>query len=52
MKNTIYSDWAIDTVMELSNLFDWNPSNFLNTADKTMMVSLGYDWVYDELTDA
>ncbi|KAF3396662.1 hypothetical protein DPV78_008380 [Talaromyces pinophilus] len=51
-KNTIYSDWVIDTVMKISNLSNWDPSNFLNTADITMTVSLGYDWVYDELTDA
>jgi hypothetical protein len=51
-ENTIYSDWVIDTLMTLSNLSDWDPSNFLNTADITMTVSLGYDWVYDQLTEA
>ncbi|RAO73933.1 uncharacterized protein BHQ10_009945 [Talaromyces amestolkiae] len=50
--DTIYSDWVIDTVIKLSSLSDWDPSNFLNTADITMTVSLGYDWVYDELTGA
>lgn len=50
--DTVYSDWAIDTVIKLSELSDWDPSNFLNTADITMTVSLGYDWVYDEFTDA
>ncbi|KAL4862059.1 hypothetical protein BDV12DRAFT_203398 [Aspergillus spectabilis] len=51
-KNTTYSHWIIDTILLLSGLPDWDPSNFLNTADITMTVSLGYDWVYEELTDA
>ncbi|KAL2820307.1 chondroitin AC/alginate lyase [Aspergillus granulosus] len=50
-KDTTYSDWIIETLLSLSRLSDWNPSNFLNTADITMTVSLGYDWVYEELTD-
>ncbi|KAL3443313.1 hypothetical protein BJX65DRAFT_311993 [Aspergillus insuetus] len=50
--DTIYSDWVADTLLVLSGLVDWNPSNFLNTADITMTVSLGYDWVYEVLTDA
>jgi len=51
-KYTIYSDWVIDTVTKLTSLSDWDPSNFLNTGDIIMTLCLGYDWVYDELTDA
>jgi hypothetical protein len=47
-----YSDWVIETILTIANLSDWNPSNFLNTADITMTVSLGYDWVYDQLTES
>ncbi|KAL4862519.1 hypothetical protein BDV12DRAFT_202968 [Aspergillus spectabilis] len=49
--DSIYSDWIVETLLVLSSLPDWNPSNFLNTADITMTVSLGYDWVYDVLAD-
>ncbi|KAJ5777443.1 hypothetical protein N7520_000689 [Penicillium odoratum] len=48
--DTTYSDWIIDTITLLANLPDWDPSDFLNTADIAMTVSIGYDWVYDELT--
>lgn len=49
--DTAYSEWIIETILTVANLSDWDPSNFLNTADITITVSLGYDWVYDELTE-
>jgi hypothetical protein len=51
-KNSAYSDWVTETILTITNLSDWDPSNFLNTADITMTVSLGYDWVYDQLTES
>ncbi|KAJ5930820.1 hypothetical protein N7466_006313 [Penicillium verhagenii] len=50
--DTAYSDWVTDTILTIAALSDWDPSDFLNTADITMTVSLGYDWVYDTLTAA
>ncbi|KAJ5950086.1 hypothetical protein N7454_001670 [Penicillium verhagenii] len=50
--DTAYSDWVTDTILTIAALSDWDPSDFLNTADMTMTVSLGYDWVYDTLTAA
>jgi hypothetical protein len=29
---------------------DWNPSHFLDTAEMTHAVAIGYDWFYDRLT--
>ena len=29
---------------------DWNPSHFLDVAEMTMAVSIGYDWLYDGLS--
>ena len=29
---------------------DWNPSHFLDVAEMTTAVALGYDWLYDDLT--
>lgn len=29
---------------------DWNPSHFLDTAEMTFAVAIGYDWGYDALT--
>jgi hypothetical protein len=29
---------------------DWNPSHFLDTAEMTLALAIGYDWLYDRLT--
>jgi hypothetical protein len=31
---------------------DWNPSHFLDTAEMTAALAIGYDWLYDKLTPA
>lgn len=31
---------------------DWHPAHFLDTAEMAMAVSLGYDWLFDYLTQA
>ncbi len=30
---------------------DWHPSHFLDTSEMTLAIALGYDWLYDELSD-
>ncbi|MBC7922758.1 MAG: heparinase II/III family protein [Ferruginibacter sp.] len=30
---------------------DWNPSHFLDVAEMTMAVAIGYDWLYDALPE-
>lgn len=30
---------------------DWNPAHFLDTAEMTAALALGYDWLFDELND-
>ncbi|KAJ5919075.1 hypothetical protein N7466_010018 [Penicillium verhagenii] len=51
-KNTTYSDWVAESILLLANLPDWDPSDYMDTADIAMTVSLGYDWIYDTLTVA
>ena len=29
---------------------DWNPSHFLDVAEMTNALAIGYDWLYDDLT--
>ena len=36
----------------LTDLPDWNPAVFLDTAEATLAVAVGYDWLYDSLTPA
>lgn len=31
---------------------DWNPSHFLDTAEMTMALAVGYDWLYGKLSPA
>ena len=33
------------------NFADWNPSHFLDTAEMSTAFALGYDWLYDYLTE-
>jgi len=30
---------------------DWNPSHFLDVAEMTLAVAIGYDWLYDQLPE-
>lgn len=48
--NETYSDWVTESILLLAGLSDWDPSNFLTTADIAMTVSIGYDWVYHTLS--
>lgn len=45
--NERYAKRAIDEIIAVSNFSDWNPSHFLDVAEMTMAVSIGYDWLYD-----
>jgi hypothetical protein len=36
-------------LLAVSNFSDWNPTHFLDVAEMTMAVAIGYDWLYDKL---
>ncbi len=36
-------------LLAVSSFSDWNPSHFLDVAEMTMAVSIGYDWLYKGL---
>ena len=38
-------------LLTISNFSDWNPSHFLDVAEMTMAVSIGYDWLYPKLSE-
>lgn len=40
-----------EELLTVSRFQDWNPSHFLDIAEMTMAVSIGYDWLYDDLSD-
>jgi hypothetical protein len=39
----------LDTVTQFK---DWNPSHFLDTAEMTFAVAIGYDWLHDRWSDS
>lgn len=39
-------------MLKAASFEDWNPSHFLDVAEMTMAVSIGYDWLYDHLSPA
>ena len=46
-----YLKRAETELLALSAFSDWNPSHFLDVAEMTMAVSIGYDWLYNDLSE-
>ena len=44
-----YAERAKAELLAVSRYQDWNPSHFLDVAEMTMAVSIGYDWLYNTL---
>jgi hypothetical protein len=51
-QDTRYRDRAIAELRIAASLPDWNPSHFLDTAEMTFAIALGYDWLFAELSPA
>lgn len=47
-----YFQRAEKEMLAIAAFSDWNPSHFLDVAEMTMAMSIGYDWLYDELPDS
>lgn len=45
-----YLECAEKELLAVSAFSDWNPSHFLDVAEMTMAVSIGYDWLYKGLS--
>ncbi len=43
-------DRAIAEMLTAAGFKDWNPSHFLDTAEMTNALAIGYDWLFHELT--
>jgi len=41
-----YAGKAVDNMLTVCAFKDWNPSHFLDTAEMSHAVGLGYDWLY------
>ena len=49
---TAYLDRARAELVAVAGFSDWNPSHFLDVAEMTTAVAIGYDWLYPALDDA
>lgn len=47
-----YLDRARMELVAAAGFSDWNPSHFLDVAEMTTAVAIGYDWLYPALDDA
>jgi len=47
--NKKYLARAEQELLKVSQFSDWNPSHFLDVAEMTMGVAIGYDWLYHDL---
>jgi hypothetical protein len=45
-----YLERAEQEMLAVSGFSDWNPSHFLDVAEMTMAVAIGYDWLFDNLS--
>lgn len=45
-----YADRAVREMLAAAAFKDWNPSHFLDTAEMTHALAVGYDWLYDVLS--
>jgi hypothetical protein len=39
-------------LVAIAGFSDWNPSHFLDVAEMTMAMAIGYDWLYEGLSDS
>ncbi len=47
-----YVQRAEKELLAISSFSDWNPSHFLDVAEMTMAVSIGYDWLHKDLSES
>jgi len=45
-----YATRAIEEMLAVAAYKDWNPSHFLDVAEMTAAMALGYDWLYGQMT--
>ena len=49
--NRRFADRALEEMLNVCKYEDWHPTHFLDVAEMTMGVAIGYDWLYDVIED-
>ncbi len=47
-----YLDRCRDEMLAISKFTDWNPDHHLDTAEMQTALAIGYDWLFEDLTEA
>ena len=45
-----YSERAVREMLAAAGFSDWNPSHFLDVAEMSLALAIGYDWLYDGMS--
>lgn len=48
--NKKYAERAELEMLKCSNFSDWNPTHFLDVAEMTLALAIGYDWLFNNLS--
>lgn len=48
-QDDVYVSRALDELDAVAAFKDWNPSHFLDVAEMSLAVAIGYDWLYEYL---
>ena len=48
--DTAFARRCEDEMVAVAAFKDWNPSHYLDVAEMTLALAIGYDWLYDQLT--
>ena len=46
-----YSERAEAEMLQISSFKDWNPNHFLDVAEMTLAMAIGYDWNFNRLSE-
>ena len=46
-----YAKRATDEMLAVSKFIDWNPRHFLDVGEMTFAFAIGYDWLFDYISD-
>ena len=41
---------AVDEMIQIAKFSDWNPSHYLDTAEMSLALAIGYDWLHEYLS--
>jgi len=48
----VFAGRAAEEMLAVAGFSDWNPSHFLDVAEMTMALAVGYDWLYEALEES